>query len=616
MSLLMWAAHNVYGIEHPLAYMDNAFGIDLAGSMRWQRCGPDKAPHGRRITITGINSDLDSFSVSLPHKAIEDLVKEIDAFLLESSRHPTLRKWRQMTGWLSWSLNVAPQACPYLTPLYEKLASKKFSDAGVPINTLVATALTAMATLLVESPSLRGTGAGLGFWFEWKATVHHYYCRPQQTYKCIQFAKNLTVVLALGIVTHPSSPFKPLSRVLVCTDSAPAVYAVDSGAAKDSDFMPLRTLTLRSYVMAQHRKFDLKVIHVHGKDNTLTDDLSRQHEDRRLVSFAPRPLLEPATRAQPMLPLDDLCQLRNEAAILALEPKTQSDYTRAVRQWIAFISYYRAQGHDIMYHPTEDMLSAFIQHRFRTVSSVYQTLSGLAFHFLPVMGNTWTTVRSSQLVRNTIIGGIKLKRRARKQAKPLGFRSVALVLRTAGALRDLDYDSLLFLAMVSLGFASCARSAELTVPSTIRFWDPAKLPQRSTVKMDSNGFSVHLPYHKADRRWQGSFLYFTPCTTDPAFLRILHRYLQARDSRNKSCDLLFLTRGGLPPTRTWFIGRLRRTFGSAYSGHSLRAGGATHYALQGLLADIIKRLGCWRSSAWEQYVRVSLQLQQALLNSA
>ncbi|SGY57187.1 BQ5605_C006g04234 [Microbotryum silenes-dioicae] len=156
--------------------------------------------------------------------------------------------------------------------------------------------------------------------------------------------------------------------------------------------------------------------------------------------------------------------------------------------------------------------------------------------------------------------------------------------------------------MVSLGFASCARSAELTVPSTIRFRDPAKLPQRSTVKMDSNGFSVHLPYHKADRRWQGLFLYFTPCTTDPAFLRILHRYLQARDSRNKSSDLLFLTRGGLPPTRTWFIGRL--------------PGGATHYALQGLSADIIKRLGRWRSSAWEEYVRVSPQLQQALLNSA
>ncbi|SCZ97441.1 BZ3500_MvSof-1268-A1-R1_Chr4-2g07216 [Microbotryum saponariae] len=348
MSLLMWAAHNAYGIEHPLAYMDDAFGIDLAGSMvaynhngtthtipaqqaamaaLWTGLGmpfklsPDKAPHGRRITITGIDCDLDSFSVSLPQKAIEDLVREIDAFLLEPSRHPTLRKWRQMTGWLSWSLNVAPQARPYLTPLYEKLAGKKRSDAGVPINTSVATALAAMATLLVESPSLRldspsltrwslkdadvviytdaclqnatGTGAGLGFWFEWKGTVHHYYCRPQRTYKRIQFAETLTVVLALGIVTHPSSPFKPLSRVLVRTDSAPAVYAVDSGAAKDGDFMPLRTLTLRSYVMAQHRKFDLKVIHVHGKDNTLADDLSRQHEVQLHRRFSPLTHFDP-----------------------------------------------------------------------------------------------------------------------------------------------------------------------------------------------------------------------------------------------------------------------------------------------------------------------------------
>ncbi|SGY57170.1 BQ5605_C006g04232 [Microbotryum silenes-dioicae] len=329
MSLLMWAAHNVYGIEHPLAYMDDAFGIDLAGSMvaynhngtthtipaqqaamaaLWTGLGmpfklsPDKAPHGRRITITGIDCDLDSFSVSLPHKAIEDLLREIDVFLLKPSRHPTLRKWRQMTGWLSWSLNVAPQARPYLTPLYEKLAGKKRSDVGVPINTSTAQVSLAGACLkdadvvIYTDACLQnatGTGAGLGFWFEWKGTVHHYYCRPQQTYKRIQFAETLTVVLALGIVTHPSSPFKPLSRVLVRTDSAPAVYAVDSGAAKDGDFMPLRTLTLRSYVMAQHRKFDLKVIHVHGKDNTLADDLLRQHEVQLHRRFSPLTHFDP-----------------------------------------------------------------------------------------------------------------------------------------------------------------------------------------------------------------------------------------------------------------------------------------------------------------------------------
>ncbi|KDE02576.1 hypothetical protein MVLG_06879 [Microbotryum lychnidis-dioicae p1A1 Lamole] len=277
MSLLMWAANNTFGIEHPLVYMDDAFGIDLVGSMvpfvhngaihiiptqqaamatLWGglkipfKLSQEKAPHGRCITITGIRCDLASFSVSLPEKSISDLIMEIDAFLLEPTRHPTLRKWRQMTGWLSWALNVAPQARPYLTPLYDKIAGKKRSDAGVHINTSVAMALAAMATLLVGSPSLpldapsltrwglkdadvvvytdaclsnkTGSGAGLGFWLRWKGTVHHYYCRPQRAYERIQFAETLTVVLALSIVVERSPCFH-LTNFVACATKPPSM---------------------------------------------------------------------------------------------------------------------------------------------------------------------------------------------------------------------------------------------------------------------------------------------------------------------------------------------------------------------------------------------------------
>ncbi|SGY12605.1 BQ5605_C011g06554 [Microbotryum silenes-dioicae] len=193
------------------------------------------------------------------------------------------------------SLNVAPQARPYLTPLYDKIAGKNCSDAGVHINTSVATALAAMATLLVGSLSLPLDAPSLTQWGlkDANGTVHHYYCRPQQTYKRIHFAETLTVVLALSIVTDPNSPFKPLSRVLIRTDLAPAVYAINSGLARDGEYMPLRTLTLRAYVLARLRKFDLKVIHVHGKENTLADDLSRLHKDKLLKRFHPLKQFDP-----------------------------------------------------------------------------------------------------------------------------------------------------------------------------------------------------------------------------------------------------------------------------------------------------------------------------------
>ncbi|SGY57865.1 BQ5605_C006g04316 [Microbotryum silenes-dioicae] len=300
MSLLMWAAHCWYRIEHPLAYMDDTFGIDLVGDLvpfahdgatyeipaqqavmarLWGnlwipfKLAADKAPFGCRVTITGIDCNLDEFTVSLLHSTVTKLAAAIEPFLKTPDRHPTLRRWQQMAGWLSWALNVVPQARPYITPLYHKIRGKVNSDTGVPINKDMMEALMQVAVLIAWGPALdlaspsltrwslanadlviytdaclqnaNDTGAGLGFWFATAGgTRRHFYCRPQRTYLRIQFAKLLTIIRALDIATDPIHSYGPFRRVLVRTNSAPAVYTLDSGAVHNTDFMPLRTLTL------------------------------------------------------------------------------------------------------------------------------------------------------------------------------------------------------------------------------------------------------------------------------------------------------------------------------------------------------------------------------------
>ncbi|SGY57895.1 BQ5605_C006g04319 [Microbotryum silenes-dioicae] len=221
-------------------------------------------------------------------------------------------------------------------------------------------------------------------------------------------------------------------------------------------------------------------------------------ESGRTVSFASRPLMAPARPAQPFPSLDQLVIGTAEMSLRALEPKTRSDYARAFCQWNLFVLYYRYPA-----LPTVVSLCQFVYWWYRLVSTVYQTLSCLAHYFKPIMGDEWNRIRSCRAVKLVIIGGIKTWRRAAKRATPLPFASVDYSLKAGVSDAAVSYDHLVFLTMVALGFGACARCAELCAPNTVAYWDYNKLPCHDTVKIEKDSFIVHLPYHKADQRWQG-----------------------------------------------------------------------------------------------------------------
>ncbi|GAA5880568.1 hypothetical protein JCM1840_002976 [Sporobolomyces johnsonii] len=604
MSLLLWIARRRCILEHPLAYMDDQFHLDLrptfvsrldeagapvllpasqaAVSDLWLSLGIPhkisnaKAPRGRAIDIVGFRVDLDAFSVSLPPSAVQRLVNEIAAFLATPDWHPSLRRWRQMAGWLSWALNVAPLARPLVTLLYLKMAGKTRSDAGVPLNLATRSALASAGEIIATSPSLdlsspsltrwaledadmviycdaclandNGMGAGLGFWTMVDGALRVFASRPGRTYQRIQFAEAIEILTA--------SPPSPLRRVLVRTDSSPAVYALDSGAAVDGDFLPLRTLTLRTYALSARRRFNLKVQHVAGAKNILADQLSwlpiaqlrRQFGaslTERRVHFASRPLPAPPAPSVPIQPAA-IRAFRDELQAGALEQKTCRDYDRAMRQWTTFVL---AMAVDWI--PSIDPLSSFVAWRFMSVASIYQTLSGLADTFEPLMGKpAWEAVRGSQVVLNVIAGGTKRWKVAVKRAIPLPFAVIDYAIRAALSDPRLSYDRLLFFAMLAVGFACCNRAAELAVPASLRDRNPAKVIKRATVEVTGDSFQCRIPYTKANRLFRGGFLLFV-------------------DS-------------------------------------------ATHYALRGWPPKEIWRQGRWRSDTWDDYIRVTPSLALAL----
>ena len=109
--------------------------------------------------------------------------------------------------------------------------------------------------------------------------------------------------------------------------------------------------------------------------------------------------------------------------------------------------------------------------------------------------------------------------------------------------------------------------------------------------------------HKADRFFEGNRLVILQTDTEADPFHRFVSYLHSRDSLFPALPHLWLREDGTPPTRAWFIKRLRLLFPADVSGHSLCAGGATALALTGVSNDLIQAAGCWSSQAFQGYIR-------------
>ena len=291
-----------------------------------------------------------------------------------------------------------------------------------------------------------------------------------------------------------------------------------------------------------------------------------------------QPLREPWTRER-------LFRERAIALGQAIDNSTWKNYGSALNSYLNFI-----KMHDFPLDPTPETLSLFTVYMCHHIkpNSVATYLSGICQQLEPYFPSI-RSARNSALVHRTLQGCKQLRAvpTSRKRALTLG--DLETVTNSLG--NSNDYDDQLFLTQLLTGFFALFRLGEMTYPDDPKLRDPRKVTKRNSVKICDSSFQFFLPGHKADRFFEGNIIIVrkNQHTFDPH--KHFTAYLRHRDERFPLSSPLWLTSKGVVPTRSFFIKRLRRFFNSDIAGQSLRAGGATSLAENGVPPSIIQAIG-------------------------
>jgi hypothetical protein len=306
-------------------------------------------------------------------------------------------------------------------------------------------------------------------------------------------------------------------------------------------------------------------------------------------------------------------RLQHERAIalgFAVEASSVRSYTSAFQSYLSF-----CKNHHIPIDPTPDTLSLFVVYMCSHIrpSSVRSYLSGIC-HALEDTFPDVRANRNSRLVSRTLAGCFKRIANPVQRKRAFSLEDLQLLLNTYA--RSDQYNDKLFLVMTFTAFWGLLRLGEVAVPDSLHLRAPKKRTLRHPTSITEKSYTISLPYHKADRFYEGNKI-LIPARPD-AFnpVPIFSRYVDARDNLHGLKPFLWTQADGSPPTRSWFMARLHRIFPRDVGGHSLRAGGATAYALQGVPDDRIQGLGRWSSDTFKIYIRKNPTLLHALITGS
>jgi hypothetical protein len=281
----------------------------------------------------------------------------------------------------------------------------------------------------------------------------------------------------------------------------------------------------------------------------------------------------------------------------AVAPSTRLTYSSALKTYLDF-----CEKHHFAIDPTPQNLAFYIAWMADSVSprTINSYLTGIAFK-LEILYPEIRINRRHPIVCRALAGCARSFGQPVKRKAPLQISHLESAINAHP--RPLSFDDTLFLAMLTCGFYGLQRLGELAIPDDPRRRSFRSLTLRHTAIVKPNQVEYLLPTHKTDPRFEGSKIVLQNLDTVSCPVLAFKRYLRARDSRFRLLAPLWLTSTGQPPTRGWFLQRFRKLFPSEFSGHSLRAGGATALAQAGVSDTHIKALGRWSSDAFEAYIR-------------
>ncbi|KAJ3764959.1 hypothetical protein FB446DRAFT_614765, partial [Lentinula raphanica] len=224
--------------------------------------------------------------------------------------------------------------------------------------------------------------------------------------------------------------------------------------------------------------------------------------------------------------------------------------------------------HSFPLDPTPDTLSFFVVYMSYHIEprSVGTYLSGICDRLEPYFPDVRQN-RNSHIVRKTLTGMKKLRSKPVRRKQPLTHKHLLDV--TSSLSDSSSYDQCLFGILLVTGTCGLLRLGELTLPDNPNIRNFRKITSRASLEfVDDNGFSFWLPYHKADRLFEGNRIVILPkWNLHP--ISLLHRYLRQRDRLFPFNPHLWLTATGSVPTRSWFMSRLRAIEPDSASPHPL-----------------------------------------------
>ncbi|KAF8553384.1 hypothetical protein OG21DRAFT_1371751, partial [Imleria badia] len=243
--------------------------------------------------------------------------------------------------------------------------------------------------------------------------------------------------------------------------------------------------------------------------------------------------------------------------------------------------------HDHPITPTIDTLSFFIIYMSAHIrpDSVAVYLTGvcnrLEADFPEVCQN-----RANPVVKRTLVGCLCCVRQQPSWKPPLDLTHLHSFLH--GLTPPSTHDDLLFAVLLVSGFHVLMCLSELVWPDSIQLQSYCKVILRCSLKLDVDSFSSGLPTHKVLKVGHGSDILVCCFSPDVDPLQIMHQYVHSRNNLFFLSPELWLTKDGRVSTCAWFIRHLQRACGFEFTGHSMRAGGATTLALLGTTPHVIQ----------------------------
>ena len=301
--------------------------------------------------------------------------------------------------------------------------------------------------------------------------------------------------------------------------------------------------------------------------------------------------------------------LRERAIALgqAIDVSTWKNYGSALNSYLTFV-----RIHNLPVEPTTDSLSFFIvfmSHHIKP-DSVDTYLSGICQQLEPYYPSV-RDIRKSIMCKRTLAGCKRARGTPTKRKRALTLHDLHIVIDHYA--NSTSHDDLLFVSQLLTGFFALMRLGELTVSDDKSLFNHRKITSQTSVSLSNDDYRFFLPSHKADKFFEGNIVivqhHIGPI--DPLFF--FRKYLKSRDRLFPLLPDLWLRADGSRPSRSFFIKRMNLFFADDVGGQSIRAGGATSLAENGVPPHLIQAIGRWASSAFQIYIRKNAVLLQALL---